>query len=418
MSTMIVTVSGVYAERTEAFARQIAAYLPADSTQVYDLQNYANRELMTVLSDEQIDRESLLAELTSESGPEIRILYGAVAGGICSQVETDVTSLFIECDPFETAMAEAESRIALLQLAEEGLVDAEILGSDQGFLSFVAEHILPLRDEAQIIVHQSEGVRDSSIGIARYLLQKVRGNPDRISEKERQQRIDQMLSRFSSSKRAKRVYRLKKLLWTIVVGSTLFFKRLIDIIGSATALLLLSPLFLVVGLIIKLTDGGNVFYFQRRVGKQGREFSFPKFRSMVANADKLKDQLLQQSERQGDVTFKMKKDPRVTPIGRFIRRFSIDELPQLWCVLKGDMSLVGPRPPLPREVALYTQEDRRRLEVTPGLTGIWQVSGRADIGFEDQVKLDVLYIESHNIWLDIKVLFKTIPAVLTGKGAY
>lgn len=418
MKTMILTVSGVYAERTEAFARQIAAYLPEGSTRVYDLQNFAKGEVLTVLSDEQVDMEGLKAELSSESGPEIRIIYGAVAGSVCSLFDSEGISVFIECDQFETAMAEAESRIALLQLAEKGLVDPEVLGSEEGFLSFVARHILPLRDEAQIIVHQSEGVRDSSVGIARYVLQKARGNPEGLSEKERQQRIDQMLSRFSSTKRAKRLYRLKKLLWTIVVGSTLFFKRLIDIIGSATALLLLSPLFLVVGIIIKLTDGGNVFYFQRRVGKQGREFSFPKFRSMVANADKLKDQLLQQSERQGDVTFKMKKDPRVTPIGRFIRRFSIDELPQLWCVLKGDMSLVGPRPPLPREVALYTQEDRRRLEVTPGLTGIWQVSGRADIGFEDQVKLDVLYIESHNIWLDIKVLFKTIPAVLTGKGAY
>ncbi|HCJ95132.1 MAG TPA: glycosyl transferase, partial [Sphaerochaeta sp.] len=203
-----------------------------------------------------------------------------------------------------------------------------------------------------------------------------------------------------------------------VITATLAFKRAMDMLLSFVALLMLSPLFLFVALAIKLHDRGPVFYIQQRVGLQGKEFPFPKFRSMVMHADALKDSLLNQADRAGDVTFKMKQDPRVTPIGRFIRRFSIDELPQLWCVLKGDMSIVGPRPPVPREVALYTQEDRRRLEVKPGLTGIWQVSGRSEIGFKQQVELDVLYIESHGFWLDLKLILKTIPAVLTGKGAY
>jgi lipopolysaccharide/colanic/teichoic acid biosynthesis glycosyltransferase len=139
---------------------------------------------------------------------------------------------------------------------------------------------------------------------------------------------------------------------------------------------------------------------------------------MVVNAEKLKDTLLAQSDHKDSVTFKMKKDPRITWIGRIIRKASIDELPQLGCVLKGDMSLVGPRPPVPREVAQYTLADRRRLDVIPGLTCIWQVSGRGDIPFKEQVKLDLQYIESQSVWLDVKLLFKTIPAVLTGRGAY
>lgn len=139
---------------------------------------------------------------------------------------------------------------------------------------------------------------------------------------------------------------------------------------------------------------------------------------MVIDADQLKESLEPAKEFKDDVTFKIKKDPRVTRFGRFLRKTSLDELPQLWCVIKGDMSLVGPRPPLPSEVAKYTLEDRRRLDVLPGLTGIWQVSGRSDIPFEKQVKLDLQYIESQSIWLDIKILLKTIPAVLLGKGAY
>ncbi|HRU04147.1 MAG TPA: sugar transferase [Candidatus Brocadiia bacterium] len=210
----------------------------------------------------------------------------------------------------------------------------------------------------------------------------------------------------------------KKYAWMLVVGGARVMKRALDIVVAGALLVALSPLFLAVGLMIKLTDGGPAFFVQTRVGKWGREFRFPKFRSMVMNAEKLKDALLAQSDLKDSVTFKMKRDPRVTWIGRIIRKFSIDELPQLWCVLKGDMTLVGPRPPVPREVAAYTLADRRRLDVTPGLTCFWQVSGRSDIAFPQQVQLDVQYIESQSLWVDFVVLLKTIPAVLLGKGAY
>jgi len=210
----------------------------------------------------------------------------------------------------------------------------------------------------------------------------------------------------------------KKYAWAVVVRSAALLKRLIDIAVSGAMLLALSPLFLVVAAAIKLTDGGPVLFWQMRVGKWGREFAFPKFRSMVVDAEKLKDEILDQSHHKDSVTFKMKKDPRVTWIGSIIRKVSIDELPQLWNVLKGDMSLVGPRPPVPREVAQYSLSDRRRLDVTPGLTSPWAVAGRGDIPFDRQVDLDVQYIESQSLWQDFKILLKTVPAVLLGKGAY
>ncbi len=205
----------------------------------------------------------------------------------------------------------------------------------------------------------------------------------------------------------------KKYAWLLALGSARAFKRGIDVIAGGGALILLSPLFAGVALAIKLTDGGPVLFWQTRVGKWGREFQFPKFRSMVVNAEALKDQLLDQSDHGDSITFKMKKDPRITWIGHIIRKFSIDELPQLWNVFIGEMALVGPRPPVPREVALYTLAD-----VKPGLTCIWQVSGRGDIPFAEQVALDRQYIESQSMLLDIKILLQTIPAVLTGRGAY
>lgn len=213
-------------------------------------------------------------------------------------------------------------------------------------------------------------------------------------------------------------YWRKKYAWLIVVGGAKVLKRTIDILASSLLLLCLWPFFTVVALCIKLTDRGPILFWQSRIGLWGREFPFPKFRSMVVNAEELKDSLLDQSDHDDSVTFKMKKDPRITWIGRIIRKLSIDELPQLWCVLRGDMSLVGPRPPVPREVAEYTLSDRRRLDAIPGLTCIWQVSGRGDIPFDEQVELDVQYIESQGFWVDIKILLSTIPAVLLGKGAY
>jgi lipopolysaccharide/colanic/teichoic acid biosynthesis glycosyltransferase len=154
------------------------------------------------------------------------------------------------------------------------------------------------------------------------------------------------------------------------------------------------------------------------VGRYGREFKMLKFRSMRVDAEARLKELLAKNQHTGGETFKIKNDPRVTRIGKWIRKFSLDELPQFWNVFRGDMSLVGPRPPVPREVALYTLADRRRLAVKPGITCIWQISGRAEIDFPGQVQLDVRYIESRSLWQDIKILCKTVPAVLTGSGAY
>ncbi|MCH2174245.1 MAG: sugar transferase [Lentisphaeria bacterium] len=232
---------------------------------------------------------------------------------------------------------------------------------------------------------------------------------------------DRLYERFSSYgiKKANFIYWRKKTLWFTIIGTALFVKRLVDIVGSFLGLIFLSPLFLVVAICIKLEDSkGSVFFVQKRVGKWGKEFSFPKFRSMISNAEKLKDEILQQNDHSESITFKMKHDPRVTKTGYLIRKYSIDELPQLWCVLVGNMSLVGPRPAVPREVALYSLEDRRRLEVKPGLTCIWQISGRGDIPFNKQVELDEKYIQSQSFLLDLKLILLTIPAVISGRGAY
>lgn len=208
-------------------------------------------------------------------------------------------------------------------------------------------------------------------------------------------------------------------LWRLSLQVGGFMKRIIDIAIALSALIMLSPLFLMVAAAIKLTDGGPVLFWQERVGRWGRVFPFPKFRSMVINAEAIRRQILAQNAHGTEgVTFKMKHDPRITFIGRIIRKTSIDELPQLWCVLKGEMSLVGPRPALVQEVARYALEDRARLEVVPGLTCIWQVSGRSNIAFPQQVRMDVDYIEHQNTLLDLKLLLKTIPAVVTGRGAY
>jgi exopolysaccharide biosynthesis WecB/TagA/CpsF family protein len=195
-------------------------------------------------------------------------------------------------------------------------------------------------------------------------------------------------------------------------------RRFLDVSVSLSALLvLLLPLSLV-ALLIKLESPGPVFFSQNRVGKWGVLFKMYKFRSMCVDAEVLKTALADQNEMDNGVIFKMKADPRVTKIGKFIRKFSIDELPQLWNVLVGDMALVGPRPPVPQEVAEYTIDNRRRLEIKPGITCIWQVSGRSEIPFVEQVELDVDYINTHSFLTDIKILLRTIPAVLKGKGAY
>ncbi|MFE4704827.1 sugar transferase [Peribacillus simplex] len=195
-------------------------------------------------------------------------------------------------------------------------------------------------------------------------------------------------------------------------------KRLIDIIGSFIGLILLSPVFLIIAILIKMEDPkGPVFFKQVRVGKDETHFHMYKFRSMVSDAEERLKDLLALNEVSGAM-FKMKNDPRITKIGKFIRRTSIDELPQLWNVLKGDMSLVGPRPPLLREVDEYSSYDKQRLLVTPGCTGLWQVSGRSDLGFNEMVELDIRYIKERSIIYDYKIIFKTLRVLLGSKDAY
>jgi lipopolysaccharide/colanic/teichoic acid biosynthesis glycosyltransferase len=210
----------------------------------------------------------------------------------------------------------------------------------------------------------------------------------------------------------------KRAAWYMGMGLARTLKRLLDVVGALTGLLLLSPLFLVVFVAIRWHDRGPVLFVQKRVGQWGREFACPKFRTMVPHAEALKLQLLARNDHKDGVTFKMKQDPRITPVGRWLRKTSMDELPQLWTVLVGNMSLVGPRPPVPQEVEKYTLAQRRRLDVKPGLTCFWQVEGRGDLPFMQQVQMDIRYVDSQSVWLDIWLILKTIPAVLQGKGAY
>ncbi len=194
-------------------------------------------------------------------------------------------------------------------------------------------------------------------------------------------------------------------------------KRLFDIAGSVFALLLSAPVCLVAALLIKLTDGGPILYRQQRIGIGGKPFMLYKLRSMMVNADQMTDQLAAHSDGNG-VLFKMARDPRITPVGRFIRRYSIDELPQLLNVLKGDMSLVGPRPALPSEVDRYDKYVRRRLAVRPGLSGLWQVSGRSNLSWDETVRLDLYYVDNWSMMQDLNILVRTIGAVLRPDGAY
>jgi lipopolysaccharide/colanic/teichoic acid biosynthesis glycosyltransferase len=196
-----------------------------------------------------------------------------------------------------------------------------------------------------------------------------------------------------------------------------FFKRTMDIFCSGLALLVLSPVFLIIAIAVR-SDGGPAFYSQERVGKDGKLFRIYKFRSMCVNADspEMLAKLAALNEMDGPA-FKIKDDPRITKVGRFIRRTSLDELPQLINIFIGDMTIVGPRPPLVSEVAQYTDYQRQRLLVKQGLTCYWQCSGRNNINFEEWVELDLKYIRERSLWTDIKIIFMTIPAVLSGDGA-
>lgn len=194
-------------------------------------------------------------------------------------------------------------------------------------------------------------------------------------------------------------------------------KRAVDLVGALIGLILALPMMIVAAIAIKLESPGGVFFHHTRLGKGGRPFEFYKFRSMCQEAVVLRAVLEGLNEMSGPV-FKIRKDPRITGVGKIIRKMSIDELPQLWHVLTGQMSLVGPRPPVPEEVARYEPWMLERLSVKPGLTCLWQVSGRSDISFDQWMKLDIEYVRNRSLWLDLKILAKTIPAVLTGRGAY
>lgn len=197
----------------------------------------------------------------------------------------------------------------------------------------------------------------------------------------------------------------------------LILKRFIDIVGAIVGIIVLSPILIIVAILIKIEDSkGSIFFSQKRVGQNGKEFKMYKFRSMVHNAEELKENLLKQNERLGPM-FKMKNDPRVTKVGKFIRKTSLDELPQLINVLKGEMSLVGPRPSLPKEVEQFKPWMLKRLSVKPGLTCYWQVYGRNNIGFEDWMNLDIKYVEERNLIIDIKLIFKTVFVLLGDKSA-
>ncbi len=234
-------------------------------------------------------------------------------------------------------------------------------------------------------------------------------------------RVARMLDVYANERfdrpRTAGLLRLRLVLWVIRNRIAGGLKRALDVTGAAVALVLLSPVMAATALAIVIDDPGPVFYRQVRVGKWGRTFRCFKFRSMYVNADQMKKELIEQNEADGPV-FKIKNDPRITRVGRFIRKFSIDELPQLINVLRGEMSLVGPRPPLPSETDQYALHQRRRLDAVPGITGLQQVSGRSDLDFHTWVELDLQYIAEQSFWKDLLILLKTIPAIVSGKGAY
>jgi len=206
---------------------------------------------------------------------------------------------------------------------------------------------------------------------------------------------------------------LRRLLWALDIGRRT--RRAVDILVAAVALVIALPILIFAACAIKLTSKGPVLFSQRRVGQHGRDFMILKLRTMYVDAEARRAALISDSK---EIRFKMRRDPRITPIGRWLRRFSIDELPQLWNVLVGDMTLIGPRPALCSEVDRYDAIALRRLEVQQGLTCLWQVSGRSELSFDEQVRLDIEYIDRTSAVDDLRVLVRTIPAVLGGRGAY
>ena len=211
--------------------------------------------------------------------------------------------------------------------------------------------------------------------------------------------------------------RMKIKAWSAAHFSFVLGKRALDVLVALGLLLALLPFFGLLALLIRLESPGKIFFSQWRVGRHGRRFRMYKFRSMGIDAEAEQSRLSEKNETAG-ITFKIREDPRITRVGRVIRKLSVDELPQLWNILRGEMTLVGPRPPVPDETALYSAHERRRLSVTPGLTCLWQVGGRSDIDFAGQVRLDLDYIRERSFTRDLGILLRTIPAVISGRGAY
>jgi exopolysaccharide biosynthesis polyprenyl glycosylphosphotransferase len=283
-------------------------------------------------------------------------------------------------------------------------IDARVLGTVAELPRIVEEHVV---DELIFVANDSKGLDSFDEVLA---VCKEQGIPARVA-----------IDLFPAQVRKASMEFVENV--PILTFSTtpdhafaLLVKRLMDIVGSAVLLVLLFPILLVVGLLVRLTSKGPAIYRQIRCGLYGRRFVLYKFRSMFDGAEDVLWEIRHLNEMEGPV-FKMRNDPRVTGLGRFLRKSSIDELPQLWNVFKGDMSLVGPRAPLPEEVREYTRWQRRRLSVKPGITCLWQVSGRSEIDFHEWMKLDLQYIDNWSLLLDLKILLRTFPVVLMGKGA-
>ncbi|MDJ0752696.1 MAG: sugar transferase [Ardenticatenaceae bacterium] len=241
-------------------------------------------------------------------------------------------------------------------------------------------------------------------------------NTDELDRKA-QRMLDRYASMSFKGPREAQRMRVHLITWVIRTKLSENVKRVFDLLIALVALICLSPLIALTAVLVKITSPGPIFFKQIRVGKWGEPFYCYKFRSMYIDAEERKEALMAQNEADGPV-FKIKNDPRITPVGRVIRKLSIDELPQLLNVIKGEMSLVGPRPAVPKEVAEYTFDELARLGAVPGITGLQQVSGRSDLDFKRWVELDLQYINEQSLWTDIKILLRTIPAVIFARGAY
>jgi len=328
---------------------------------------------------------TLVVGSNAESADIIRVLHGNVDAGLVpvgclasSQAER------LELDFCSDDVPVLGSARDIIEVVHDRNVETVIIASSAFDHDVLARMIAELRDE-DVDLHISSGLFE--VLTSRVLVSEVAGVP------------------------------LITVKGISLSAGNLLVKRVFDLIVAGLIILIGLPLWVLFAALVKFSSPGPVFYAQERVGRDGRRFGMLKFRSMYRDADKRLAELSAANEASGPL-FKMKDDPRVTPVGKWMRKFSIDEFPQLINVIKGEMSLVGPRPPLPSEVQRYSEGDWRRLEVTPGMTGLWQVSGRSSLTFDEMVRLDLFYIENWSVALDITLMLRTIPAVLLARGAY